>query len=131
MTLADELEAMLAKARRYLDSAEALRHREDYDSAVSRLYYAMFYCAEGLLLAKGLSFSSHKAVISAFGQHFAKTGVLPTQLHQWLREAFDKRQISDYEFLTTAGDAEVTEMSKQARAFVEAVEEWLRKEGHL
>ena len=49
MSLEDELQAMLRKARRYVDSAEALATRQDYDSAVSRLYYAMFYCAEALL----------------------------------------------------------------------------------
>ena len=46
MTLADELSGMLDKARRYVNSAETLRREKDYDSAVSRLYYAMFYCAE-------------------------------------------------------------------------------------
>jgi uncharacterized protein (UPF0332 family) len=50
---------MLEKARRYVKSAEVLRREDDYDSAVSRLYYAMFYCAEALLLARGQSFSSH------------------------------------------------------------------------
>lgn len=52
MTLQDELEAMLQRARRYIESAEALRLRSDFDSAVSRLYYAMFYCAEAMLRAR-------------------------------------------------------------------------------
>jgi len=38
MTLREELEAMVEKARRYIESAEALRLRGDFDSAVSRLY---------------------------------------------------------------------------------------------
>jgi hypothetical protein len=50
-----------------------------------------FYCAEALLLAKGHSFSSHRAVISAFAQHYVKSGALPQELHQWLRTAFAKR----------------------------------------
>lgn len=66
MSLRQELEAMLRKARRYIVSAEALRERGDLDSAISRLYYAMFYCAEAFLRARGHSFSSHRAVISAF-----------------------------------------------------------------
>jgi uncharacterized protein (UPF0332 family) len=61
-----ELEAMLRKARRYVDSAEALAARGDYDSAASRLYYAMFYCAEALLWVRGRTFSRHGAVIAAF-----------------------------------------------------------------
>lgn len=73
---------MFEKARRYLDSAELLRADGDYDSAVSRLYYAMFYCAEALLWEQELTFSKHRAVISAFGRHYAKTGLLPPQLHE-------------------------------------------------
>jgi uncharacterized protein (UPF0332 family) len=87
VTLADELRAMLLKAQRYIDSARVLQAEGDSDSAVSRLYYAMFYCAEALLAAKGQTFSSHKAVIAAFGQHYAKTGLLPKHLPHWLRES--------------------------------------------
>lgn len=102
MTLREELEAMLEKAGRYIDSAEALRLREDFDSAVSRLYYAMFYCAEALLRARGHSFSSHRAVISAFAQQFVKPGLLLKDFHRWLQTAFEKRQVGDYEFVSTA-----------------------------
>jgi len=39
----EEIRALIAKAKRYLRSAELLREHRDIDSAVSRLYYAMFY----------------------------------------------------------------------------------------
>src|SRR5262249_43280846 len=80
MTLQDELRVMLEKARRYIKSAAVLQLEGDHDSAVSRLYYAMFYCAEALLLAREHSFSSHRAVISAFAQHFVRSGTLPPEL---------------------------------------------------
>ncbi len=111
MTTADELRAMLDKAQRYAASAETLRRQGDYDSAASRLYYAMFYCAEAVLTAEGYAYSSHKAVISAFGQHLVKTGRLPPVLHQWLREGFEKRQISDYDFITSLTDADVVDLA--------------------
>lgn len=63
MTLKEEIRAMLAKGRRYLASAELLSRSGDYDSAVSRLYYAMFYAAEALLLSRGRTYASHWAVI--------------------------------------------------------------------
>jgi uncharacterized protein (UPF0332 family) len=131
MTLRDELKVMLQKARRYMQSADVLRAEGDYDSAVSRLYYAMFYCAEALLLAGGHTYSSHRAVISAFGQHFVKTGTLPGELHQWLRSAFEKRQVSDYEFLTTLHQADVEDMGVKAEQFFLRTMEFLKSEGHL
>ena len=60
-------EPLLEKAERFIRSARILAADGDFDSAASRLYYAMFYMAEALLETRGLSFSSHKAVISAFG----------------------------------------------------------------
>ncbi len=131
MTLAEEISLMLAKARRYLASAEILRQQQDFDSAMSRLYYAMFYAAEALLLARGHTFASHRAVIAAFGKLLVKTGQLPPELHQWLREAFDKRQLSDYEFLTGIGDPEVRAMQPKAAQFLDQATDYLRELGVL
>ena len=55
----EQIESLVEKSDRYLRSAVLLRDAEDYDSVASRLYYAMFYCAEALLLTKELSFSKH------------------------------------------------------------------------
>lgn len=131
MMRAEELRAMLAKARRYLKSAETLRQQHDYDSAISRLYYAMFYAAEALLFSVGLTFSSHRGVISAFAQQFVKTKKLPPETNQWLREGFDKRQVSDYEFLSIATDAQVIDLQSKAERFLQYVEEMLRQSGYV
>jgi len=129
VTLSEEIKGMLSKAHRYLKSAEVLRVQQDFDSAISRLYYAMFYGAEVLLLARGQTFSSHRAVVSAFAQQFVKPGLLSKEMHQWLREAFEKRQISDYEFMTGMGDGEVLDMKGKAEKFLLSIEEFLRQEG--
>lgn len=126
MTLAEEINGLLGKSRRYLDSAEILRIQHDYDSAISRLYYAMFYAAEALLLGEGKAFSSHRAVISAFARLFIKAGLMPKELHQWLREAFEKRQISDYEILTGIDDSAVQDLQAKAERFLSMTEEFLR-----
>ncbi|MBW1992685.1 MAG: HEPN domain-containing protein [Deltaproteobacteria bacterium] len=120
---------MLHKARRYLSSADLLRRNGDLDSAISRLYYAMFYGAEALLWAAGKSFSSHRAVIAAFGEHFIKSGLLPKEMHQWLHLAFEKRQISDYEYLTDISEEEVLDLQRKAAQFLDKTENLLRTEG--
>ena len=86
-----EVHDLTAKAQRYLRSAELLLQDGDYESAVSRTYYAMFYCAEAALLTKNLTFSSHKGVIAAFGEHLFKTGVFPAKMGRELNRAFQKR----------------------------------------
>lgn len=127
MTLAEEIKGMLAKARRYLASAKLLSQAGDFDSAVSRLYYAMFYGAEALLLTQGKTFSSHRAAIAAFGEHFIKSGLLPKEMHRWLHRAFEKRQISDYEFLTGFSETEMVDLQKQAEQFIKMIDNFLLK----
>jgi len=126
MTTADELRAMLAKAHRYVASAATLRQQGDCDSAVSRLYYAMFYAAEAMLSAHGHTFSSHRAVIATFGREFVKTQMLPRELHDWLRDAFELRHIGDYEFLSTINEATVLDLEAKAQRFLETAETFLR-----
>jgi uncharacterized protein (UPF0332 family) len=110
-----------------LKSADLLIRDGDYDSAVSRAYYAMFYLAEALLLKQGLSFSSHKAVIAAFGKHFIKTGKLKEDFHRALIDAFEKRQVGDYESQVYTDRETAEEVLTKAKAFVEEISRDLKQ----
>ncbi|RLA93522.1 MAG: hypothetical protein DRG69_06965, partial [Deltaproteobacteria bacterium] len=59
-----EIKDLIRKAEKFLTTAEHTLNIGDYDSCVSRCYYAMFFMAEAALLTKGLTASSHKGVIS-------------------------------------------------------------------
>ncbi len=65
-----EIEELLERARQSQKAAAKLLRGGFYNFAASRAYYAMFYITQALLLSKGLSFSSHSAVIAAFGKEF-------------------------------------------------------------
>jgi uncharacterized protein (UPF0332 family) len=70
-----ETEALLLKSHESLDAAQLLNAQGYANVAASRAYYAMFYAAQALLLERGFSFSSHSAVIAAFGREIAKRGI--------------------------------------------------------
>lgn len=116
---------LLVKAKRYLRSAEVLTEDGDLDSAASRLYYAMFYIAEALLGARGLTYSSHHAVISAFGQQFAKTNELDPRFHQSLLAAFSQRQLGDYAVYSGLSHADIANLLKDATDFLDTDRAWL------
>jgi uncharacterized protein (UPF0332 family) len=118
-------EDLFEKAERYIRSAQLLAADGDFDSAASRLYYAMFYIAEALLEEKGLSFSSHKSVISAFGQHFAKTNLLEPRFHQALLSAFSQRQLGDYTIDAGLGQQDIVSLQSDAQDFLAAARKWL------
>ena len=123
------VEQLLEKGRRSLSAAESLLNRGDADFAVSRAYYAMFYAAEAALLARGLSFSKHSAVISAFGKELVKAGHLAAWLHEALRSAFDERNVGDYGLALPYPSERAGDVLETARKFLEAVEAFLQASG--
>jgi len=116
-----------SRAYRYLKSAQHLLDEGDVESAVSRIYYAGFYLATALLETKGLSFSKHKGVISAFGQHFAKTKELQPRFHRFLQEAFDARQLADYAQESTLTLDQAATLLQTAREFYAVARAYLEK----
>ncbi len=120
-----QIQMLIEKAGRYLRSAELLIQDSDYDSAVSRAYYAMFYAAQAALLKKAMTFSSHKAVISAFGRHFVKTGIFEKEMGRDLNVIFDERQLGDYEPMFSISQDDARRATKAAQGFVDQIAAWL------
>ncbi|MEM1280037.1 MAG: HEPN domain-containing protein [Cyanobacteria bacterium P01_H01_bin.152] len=75
--MSSEVQALIAKSKESLAASTLLASNGLHDFAASRAYHTMFYIAEAFLWDKGLSFSSHAAVVSAFGREIAKLGVVP------------------------------------------------------
>lgn len=130
MRYEQEISALLKKARRSLGASKDLMERGDYDFAISRAYYSMFYCAEALLLSKDLKFSKHSAVISFFGREFIKSGLLSKELYGHLLKGFRERQIGDYEALNLPILEDSQEICREAEIFLEATKIYLRKNGY-
>lgn len=119
-------QGILDKAKENLEAAQLLLDQGFFGIAASRTYYAMFYLAEALLLRKGLHFSSHSAVIAAFGKEYAKTGEVDSQYHQYLIKAQSIRQISDYGFNEPLPKEDVAQLIQWAHAFFQAAADYLR-----
>ena len=124
--MTSEIQGYLDKAVQYLKSAKMLYKAGDVDSAASRLYYSMFYCVSALLLADGMKFSSHRGVISSFGEKFVKTGRVSPKYHEWLRDAFDKRQYGDYRAPSGLESGDVRLMLERADSFLELARKLLK-----
>ena len=125
--MTQEQERLINRAMSTL-RASALLLKEGFNpDAVSRMYYAMFYATQAVLLERNLIFSKHSSTISAFGQHFIKTGLLDAQLHQSLKRAFDNRQVGDYNVTATITAEAAAELLKQAEAFVAAITQFIEQ----
>ena len=86
--------------------------------SAAQSYYTIFYLAEVLLLSKNLTFSSHSAVIAAYGKEFAKTNLLDKKFHRYMIDAQERREVGHY-------GAEYEEISaKQAQESLEWADEF-------
>ncbi len=109
---------MLVQARDSLEAAKLLLRAGYPGFAASRAYYAMFYMAEAFLLGKGLAFSKHSAVHAAFGEHFAKAGVVPAEYHRFLIRGMEVRHAGDYGRAQTVTLEEADEQIARAGQFL-------------
>jgi len=126
----EAVEGLIAKAERSLTAAGKLYDGRYYDFAASRGYYSMFYCAEALLLSKGLRFSKHSGVIAAFGKEFVRTQLLPGKLHSYILEAFGQRGKGDYDIVPLPQEDSKDVLDK-ARIFLEETRRYLRGQGAI
>lgn len=109
---------LLEKSARSISAGESAVAGGHFEAAAGRAYYAMFYVAEALLNERGLRFSKHGGVHSAFGKHFAKSRLLDPRYHRWLLAAFNKRIAADYGVEAVPDASEVKEMLTQAADFL-------------
>lgn len=123
--MSHDAEAALAKARSTLHAARVLLDENLADTAASEAYYAMFHAATAALAEEQLTYSKHSAVIAAFGREFAKTNVLPRELHARLREAFAMRQRATYDYQIEIPSDEAEALVESAEEFIAAIEGYL------
>lgn len=121
------IDSLMERANKYLTSAKLLFDGQDYESCVSRVYYAMFYSVQAVLFTKQESFSSHKGVLSGFGQHFVKTGIFPREMSKQLNRAFEKRQLGDYSTIFAIEKEEAKELLENGHSFVKDIFRYLKQ----
>jgi len=121
-------EDAIARAERYLKTADMLIEDGDYASSVSRSYYAMFFVARALLRQVGTEPQTHSGIRNQFGLHFVKEGPLSERFAGMLNDAEEMRTLADYaeEFVLTEENARAT--LRDAEDFVERMSGLLRDE---
>jgi uncharacterized protein (UPF0332 family) len=93
--------------------------------SAAQSYYTMFYLTEALLLSKGLKFSSHSAVIAAYGKEFSKTNLLDPKFHRRLIVAEERREDGHYDAGQNISDEDALESFQWAEEFIQAVTKYL------
>jgi uncharacterized protein (UPF0332 family) len=118
--------ALFQRARENLSAAELLMRAGMSNIAASRAYYAMFYVAEALLLQRGQVYSSHSAVIAAYGKEFARSKDLDPKFHRYLIATQNTRWIGDYGIEENVSRQDANQAVEWAEEFINAAEVYLQ-----
>ncbi|MBS1250923.1 MAG: hypothetical protein MAG431_02522 [Chloroflexi bacterium] len=122
----EQFQTILNKAEDSLEAAKLLAAQGYYDFSASRVYYAMFYVAEALLLERGLSFSSHAATIANYGKEYSKTGIMDRKFHKYLIAVQDLRSQGGYGYSPGVSESNVKEALSWAAEFLEVATAYLQ-----
>jgi uncharacterized protein (UPF0332 family) len=84
-------------AHKTIDAAKLLAENGFWNSSVNRLYYALFYAVNALLVVNELYPQSHSGMRSLFAVHFIKTEKMDIKYGKLLAQLYDWRQKGDYD----------------------------------
>lgn len=125
--ISPEIQKLLDYAEESHKAAKTLIDNGFIGFSAAQSYYTMFYLAEALLLSKGLAFSSHSAIIAAFGKEFAKKGLLDPKFHRYLIDAQERRELGHYGAERKVTDGQALESYQWAGEFKQVVQVYLNK----
>jgi uncharacterized protein (UPF0332 family) len=121
----EDTRGLLDKAGRAIAAAALLLREGQAEFAAGRAYYAMFYTAEALLGEQGLHFRKHAGVHAAYGERFAKPGLLDPKFHRWILNAFDIRLTGEYGVGAMVDPEETQGLIDQANEFLHEAQRFL------
>jgi len=117
--------SLLRRAEDSHHAAKVLLEKEFHNYSAAQSYYTMFYLAEALLYSKDLQYSSHSAVMAAYGKEFAKTQILDPKFHRRMIIAERRRETGHYGEESNVTYEEAQESFDWADEFMQSVKDYL------
>lgn len=117
----------MERAFETLEEAKLLFNSGKYQGAVNRIYYAVFYSVNALLIFDGFSSAKHSGVLSLFNKHFVRTGKVSKEVGRFFHEMFVARSKGDYEDFRRFTEDEAREALDKCAKYLEELKTVLDK----
>ena len=111
----------LEKANRFLKQAGMMCDMEQWDIAANRYYYACFHAVQALFVYNGLASRRHSGMLSQFGLHFIKTGIIEDRLGAFLTRMEQLREKGDYNCLFDVTKDELLTFVEPAHELIDKI----------
>ena len=122
-----EVDLLLQKAQRKLNTAKKLLELGEHEDTVSRAYYSIFHAAKAALATQKSFPKTHEGTIREFGQKIIKEKGLPRELGTIFSQARSLRETADYTLTPTIGPEDAKWAVKAAEHFLKQITEHLKK----
>ena len=116
-SLEDLILYRIKRADESIKEAELLASKGYWNTVSNRLYYAVFYQVNALLVKHKFHTRSHSGIKSEFNKHFIKTGILDKKHGKLYSELFDKRQEGDYQAFVNFDESEILPLIEEVKTF--------------
>jgi uncharacterized protein (UPF0332 family) len=123
----EEIESVINKSKRAIESSKREFNSGDYDYACSRAYYAVFYLIEGVLMIDSKRFTKHSAVISFFNKDYVKTSIFPVEFSKHIKYLLKRREIGDYSFSIRVEKEDAQNCISMAEEIFKVISGYLKK----
>ena len=117
----------LERASESLRAARIMLENGMLTFSMNRVYYAMFYSVQALLVSRKVSFSKHGQVKAYFNREMIKTGIFPKEMGRLYNKAFEYRQKFDYIDFSSPDREIVAEYLEKAIDFMSNIQEYLHQ----
>lgn len=117
----------MEKAHRFLNQAQMVQDMQQWDLAANRYYYACFHAVQALFIHNGLASKTHSGMLSQFGLHFIKPGIIEDRLGGFLTRMEQMREKGDYNCLISINEEELNTIIEPARELVKVIEDLVTK----
>lgn len=115
----------LDEAARDWAAAHLLAEQQFFRQAITRLYFAGFHAAQGLLAAHGIEAATHEEVQRLLGLHWVVPGRQPKEAGRAASTLLARRHEADYRLLVDIDESVWLAARAEATVFIGAVRTYL------
>jgi uncharacterized protein len=108
------------------EAAKVLIQNGFWNSAVNRLYYAVFYAVNALLVLNEIDSQTHSGMRTQFSKYFIKTGKLDKKYGKLLVQLYDWRQQGDYENLFDFSEETVIQLIEPVNEMLSTIDKEIK-----
>lgn len=115
----------IERAKETIKEAELLASQQFFNATINRLYYAVFYATQALLLKHKISAKTHAGVKTMLGLHFISKGILSKEYGKTYNSLFELRHSNDYDDFVYCDKETTDEYIPRAKEYIKAIESLL------